>query len=197
MSKPLDTQISTGPAARPRGRPRRLDLDKIVDAALDVGLSDLEMDTIAQKLGVGVGTLYGYVSSRGELMELATRRILERPLIADIGQSWQQVIEELAQTSFQAFTRERALLAELTKGGYETFVGKAFFVGMIDLLESRGFTRAVAADLYHEVGQVVLGAAVGSLNPSAHDENEPYSPIIGNYAPTLKKIIAAYEAIVP
>lgn len=197
MNKPLDTQEQKGPAARPRGRPRRLDLDRIVDAALEMGLSDLEMDAIAHKLGVGVGTLYGYVASRGELIELATRRMLERPLIADTGQSWQQVIEELAQTSFQAFTRERALLAELTKGGYETFVGKAFFMAMIDLLESRGFSRPVASDLYHEVGQVVLGAAVGSLNQSAHDESEPRSPIIGNYAPTLEKIIAAYEAIVP
>lgn len=197
MSKPPDIPITDVPAARPRGRPRRLDLDKIVDGALEMGLSDLEMDALAHRLGVGVGTLYGYVASRGQLLELATRRMLERPLVIDTGQAWQEMIAELAQTIFRTFTVERALLAEITKGGYETFVGKAYFLAVIEFLESRGFSRAIAADLYHEVGQVVLGAAIGSLNSSAHCENEPRSAMIGNYVPTLQKIISAYEAIVP
>lgn len=197
MDKPPDTTTAKAPPARPRGRPRRLNLEKIIDAALEMGLSDLEMDALAHKLGVGVGTLYGYVASRSELMELATRRMLEHPQIIDTGQRWQDMIEELAQIIFRTFAVERALLSELSKGGYETLVGKTFFVAVLDFLESRGFSRVVASDLYHEVGQVVLGAVVGSLNSSANAGPEPQSRVIGNYAPTLHKIISAYEAIVP
>jgi len=162
-----------------------------------MGLSDIEMDALAQKLGVGVGTLYGYVTSRSQLLELATRQMLERPLIADTGQPWQQVIEEMAQTSFRTLTQDRVMLAELAKGGYETFDGQAYFEATIDLLESRGFPRTVASDLFYEVGQVVLGAAVASLNGSTNTGNEPQSPMRGNYVPTVQKIIAAYEKIVP
>jgi len=197
VNEPPDIPKAQAPAARPRGRPRRLDLNQIIDAALKMGLSDIEMDALAQKLGVGVGTLYGYVSSRSQLLELATRQMLERPLIADTDQTWQQVMEEMAQTSFRTLTQDRVMLAELAKGGYETFDGKAYLTATIDLLENRGFTRPVASDLFYEVGQVVLGAAVVSLNTTANTGIELQSPMRGNYVPTMQKIIAAYEAIVP
>ncbi|MCC2603140.1 TetR/AcrR family transcriptional regulator [Sphingopyxis yananensis] len=66
------------PKARARGRPRRLELDKIIDAALHIGLNKLTMASVAEHLGVGKAVLYGYVANREELVRIAASRASSR-----------------------------------------------------------------------------------------------------------------------
>jgi AcrR family transcriptional regulator len=61
----------TGPAvsARPRvGRPPSIDRSMIADAAAEIGLENLTMKAVAERLGVSVTGLYHHVAGRDDLM---------------------------------------------------------------------------------------------------------------------------------
>jgi AcrR family transcriptional regulator len=53
-----------------RGRPRKIDQDKIVAAAVELGLDSFSMQTIAERLGVSPATLYTHVRGRDEVLDL-------------------------------------------------------------------------------------------------------------------------------
>lgn len=63
---------------RKGGVPRSLTEHQIVGAALDltreVGLESLTMNALAERLGVGVMTLYSYFRGRGELLDAMAKR---------------------------------------------------------------------------------------------------------------------------
>ena len=183
---------------RKRGRPRRLDLERIVDAALDMGLGNLEMNALAERLGVGIGTLYGYVSSRQELINLAMSRTISQPLVKDYGQTWQEAVREMAAASFNSFTSDRQMLVEFTRGTYDSTVGDAYQASMVAFLASRGFDEEAANNLYCEVNQTVLGASFGYLHKLDHPELAGSLPtMMGEYRRSLEWIVADYEKSVP
>lgn len=64
--------------ARPPGRPSQLTPDKIVRAAVDVGLEDFTMKSLADHLGVTSQALYRWVADREELLDLVADSVVER-----------------------------------------------------------------------------------------------------------------------
>ena len=78
--------IVNGPGesgVRPRGRPRSLTTEQIVEAALKLtdesSLDDVSMRSLANELGVPVMTIYNYVASKEALNELVVDHAL-RPV---------------------------------------------------------------------------------------------------------------------
>lgn len=67
---------------RKRGRPARYDLETILDAALKIldedGVEDLTMRRVADAVGMGAMTIYGYVRDRDELLDAVVRRALAK-----------------------------------------------------------------------------------------------------------------------
>jgi AcrR family transcriptional regulator len=64
-------------AGRPRGRPRQIDRQRIVEAALELGLENLTMRRVAAHLGVHPSALNYHVSSREALLEAVAEAVLE------------------------------------------------------------------------------------------------------------------------
>jgi TetR/AcrR family transcriptional regulator, tetracycline repressor protein len=68
--------------AKPRGRPATITRDDVVNAALrlarQVGLDRFTIQQLADELGVAPMTLYHYVSSRSELVQLVVEELLSR-----------------------------------------------------------------------------------------------------------------------
>ncbi|MEM9132258.1 MAG: TetR/AcrR family transcriptional regulator C-terminal domain-containing protein [Actinomycetota bacterium] len=64
--------------ARPVGRPPALSRAEVVAAAIDVGLRDLTLQSVADRLDVSVSGLYRYVDHRDHLVELAGDEIASR-----------------------------------------------------------------------------------------------------------------------
>ena len=95
------------------GRPRRLTLEAIVDAACEVGIAKLEMSLVAEKLNTGVATLYGYVRGREHLLELVAQRLVGQALIKDEGQSWQEILREHATITYRLFQSLPQLITNL------------------------------------------------------------------------------------
>ncbi|HEX7875273.1 MAG TPA: hypothetical protein VF489_01680 [Sphingobium sp.] len=182
------------------GRPRRLTLDAIVDAACEVGVANLEMGLVAERLNTGVATLYGYVSGRDHLLQLVTERLAGQSLIRDRGQSWQDILREHAAISHKLFQAAPSLITNLM-GGAPDKQSVDYFQHINSMLTARGVSGDLAANAYMEINQVVIGAAVALVRRKALELANSNSPgfaaalpdVMGDYRLTLERIIGGYE----
>lgn len=84
--------VPAGDGAPKRGRPPKVSVDEVVDAAIGLadrdGLDALSMRTLAEQLGIGAMTLYSYVASRDDLVVLMFDQVLGRtelpPMTGDL-----------------------------------------------------------------------------------------------------------------
>lgn len=84
-----------------RGRPPKVTVDEVVDAAIEVadadGLEALSMRALADRLGVGAMSLYTYVASRDDLVVLMVDQVYGRaplePLTGDLRARLSQVAD--------------------------------------------------------------------------------------------------------
>jgi AcrR family transcriptional regulator len=188
-------------AKRAVGRPRRLTLDAIVDAACEVGIAKLEMGLVAERLNTGVATLYGYVRGRDHLLELVAQRLVGQALIKDEGQSWQDILREHATLTYRLFRSLPHLITNLMAKDAEQ-PNFEYSIRVLAMLEDRGMPSSAASNAYVEVNQVVIGAAVSMIRREALDEMSigaggsriPFPVSVGDFNPTLERIIAGYEA---
>lgn len=195
----MDGQALSGKSAV--GRPRRLTLDAIVDAACAVGIERLEMCLVAQQLNTGVATLYGYVRGRDHLLELVAERMASRAMADNYGGTWQEVLRSHAALCFAMFNSKPEMIGNLI-GGEKTDRELAYAANIIAMLEKRGLVREQALDLYVETNQAVIGAAVmlvrrKILTNAGVDENGDTIPLpvgLGDYRTTLERIVRDCEA---
>lgn len=186
------------------GRPRRLTLDIIVDAACEIGIAQLDMGLLAERLNTGVGTLYGYVRGRDHLLELVAQRLAGSAMVKDRGQSWQEIMREHAAVTFALFESLPQLITNLIVGDADQ-ASASYAELILDMLVSRGLSRRNALDLYLETSQVVLGAAIFLIRRKAitgttvdtEGNPVPLPALLGDYRPTLERIIVAYEGLAP
>lgn len=187
-------------AKRAVGRPRRLTLDAIIDAACAVGIERLDMHVVAQQLNTGVATLYGYVRGRDHLLELVAERVASRAMADTYGGTWQDVLRGHAALCFAMFKSKPEMIGKLI-GGEKSDREVNYAANLIGMLEKRGLSREQAVDLYVETNQAVIGAAVMLVRREIlmdagvdeHGEVIPLPSSLGDYRPTLERIVLAYE----
>ena len=144
---------------RRRGRPPRLSRDHIVDAACELGIENLTMAALAERLGVTHQSLYGWVQDRDELIDLVSDRIIRQ-------------IEILPPTdrrdwrdSLRYYANGLRHLAEETPGFAAAGLGRFRVTpGYIDVnrevvgvLEHVGFEPVMAQRIYNTLNTVLLG----------------------------------------
>ena len=106
---------------RPKATPRRtgLSVESIVAAAIaeldDSGVVGLSMRRVADRLGTGAASLYAYVSSKDELLELVFDELIGRvPLPEPDPNTWREQIRQMAGDLLEILTAHRdAALAGL------------------------------------------------------------------------------------
>lgn len=211
---------------RPRraaGRPRRITLDAVIETACELGLDSFEMTSVAERLGIGVATLYGYVEHRDHLVRLAAARVSRREQIIDRGQTWQDVVREHAAITFDIYVNWPQLVAQTMSAAVGSHTEVIAMEGVLALLIDRGVPSEDAANLYYGVNQIVIGAAVGvaylrSIEAregsydalvarmiQGRDEHEVAAirkcsaragppSVIGDYKTTLEALLRAQEA---
>lgn len=163
ISNPMESQPQKQQRSRrTAGRPRRLTLDAIVEAACRLAPAELDMASVARSLDVGVATLYGYVEGREQLLHLVAQRKSQLERIADRGQPWQEVVREHAGKTFQAMVEWPEMITQIINGGVFGSIETDYLEHLLELLCARGFSPAEALDMYYTVNQLVLGAAVTS-----------------------------------
>src|ERR1700761_6715795 len=92
-----------------RGPKRGLTLARIVDAGIEVALSDgvqaLSMARVAGELGVGTMSLYRYVSAKDELLTLMVDTALGPPPPPDPQEDWLAGLTRWAEAVRAAYRR--------------------------------------------------------------------------------------------
>ena len=153
------------------GRPPRVHAQDIIAAAIDIGLEKVTLKQVADRLDVGIATLYRHVRNRDELVRLAafrvalTRRLARRP--AAVAEHWSEIAIGYAETLFESFVTEPQLVYELMKGRLGPDVEIDFLEQFLKALEPHGFSAEQGVRLHHAIAMMAIGAAVGANSVTA------------------------------
>jgi AcrR family transcriptional regulator len=146
-----------------------LSRDAIIEAALrivdDEGLDAVSMRRVAQEFGTGAASLYAYVASKDELLDLLLDRVMgEAPVSTaepdpDV-ERWIEQLKQMLRDNYRVITSHRDLA--------KAFMGRIPFgpnglrnvEGMLRLLRAHGLPDYIAAFAGDLVGQYLVGAAV-------------------------------------
>ncbi len=157
--------------SRARGRPRRLELDKIIDAALQIGLNKLTMASVAERLGVGKAVLYGYVANRDELVRIAASRAASRySFPQDETGHWAIWTLRYCQALFDVLSQNGDML-ELWLTGQQSMAVEIDATEMwLRVLTRAGFDPLVALNARRGASHLVIGAAGAAKRSRAQRE---------------------------
>jgi AcrR family transcriptional regulator len=150
------------------GRPPRVNLQLIVDAALELGLDGVSLPAVAAHLGVGTSTLYRHVRNRDELVRLAAARVaLGRQLPSKRNGGWVDFCTRYAESLFDSLSREPLVIQELMRGRLGPDIEVDYLEPFLATLVDHGFTPVEGTRLFRTIGMLVVGAAVSSAAAAA------------------------------
>lgn len=157
------------------GRPARISRSAIAEAAHEIGLADLTLKAVAERLGVGVPSLYHHIDGRDDLLQLAAEQAVGRLRVPDDhGQHWAVWLLEWAVYNRDAFVEQPALLGQFLEGAISPEVVRRHAEGIRAVLERQGFDADGAYEAYQLVSTCALGEALTVLRDrSVMRDHEP------------------------
>lgn len=144
---------------RPVGRPPRLSRDQVVAAALEVGIENLTMTAVADRLATSHQALYRWVRDRDELVALVADAYVQRLDVDPVaGEDWHDWLRRFADAL------RRIVLDNLpgfAAEGLTAFKATLPFLRLnqtaLGVLTGAGFTPAEAQRIYQTVGTTLMG----------------------------------------
>jgi AcrR family transcriptional regulator len=159
----------------PGARRARLTRDEIAAVALRIadeeGLEAVSMRRIAGELGVGTMTLYYYVRTKDELIELMQNELMGEVLVPDgeLPSDWRGALEAIARRTRDAFLRHAwAVSAPPTAGGPN---GMAHFEQSLAAVSGVRADRFTRVEVISMVDDYVFGFIVRELELRAERES--------------------------
>lgn len=172
----------TGTAPRLRGgrkgRPPKIAREQIISAALELGIRDLTLASIAQRLGVTLQALYHYVNDRDQLAEIVAEEIVSHyPLPVDDATDWAEWAVTFAHSQLSMFQSFPGLAQLAMRRTVPAAIARLELSVMIarrsgfDLTRAWWVTRAVQEFVFswatrEEIRQVALDKAGVSYHAS-------------------------------
>lgn len=161
-------RVQIGRAAGRVGRPPRVNAQVIIRAALEIGLDRVTLKQVADRLGVAVATLYRHVRNRDELLRLAAFQLtLSRKLPDAAHAHWSELATRYAESLVDSFVAEPQLIQELLKGQLGPHAEVDVLEQFLAALAVRGFSPGQGVQLFHALGTLAIGAAVGMIGAQA------------------------------
>ena len=148
------------PGIRPRGRPRSLTTEQIVEAALKLtdesSLDDVSMRSLANELGVPVMTIYNYVASKEALNELVVDHAL-RPVEVPPPEagSWEERMRQLQRGARRAMHQHPGL--SFSRHGSSSREAMRLAEGAMSILHAGGFAPDEASTAFATLFTFMLG----------------------------------------
>jgi AcrR family transcriptional regulator len=149
------------PGDTPQESRAPLDRDRLVREALalldEVGLDDLSMRRLADRLGVTAASLYWYVRNKDELLALLADAISGEISLPDTGLPWREALEagarNLRRVALSHRDAARVLAATMPTGRHRLRAIDA----LLGLLLRAGFSPADVVDLSYLFNAFVVG----------------------------------------
>ena len=165
---------ATPAEARKRGPRPGLSREAIAGAGLELvdeeGLEALTMQRLAEHLGVGTMTLYGYFRSKSELLDAITDAAVgDRRPAAHTG-GWREQLRALVMAAHENLVRHPALVALRLRGPVLRPEALRFGEAILGILHDAGFEPPDAARSFRLVFTYVLGYA--ALSPAGTSEEQ-------------------------
>jgi AcrR family transcriptional regulator len=158
----------------------------IARAADEIGLDNITMKGVADRLGVSVPGLYHHVDGRDDLMRLAAEYSASQiQLPADRGQHWTAWLLEWARYSHDAFVAQPELLSQFLNGSIGVDRMVVHVDAVVGFLTRHGFSLAEALDAFMVVSECALGAAVGDIRDA--EATRAGRPIMSEYHRALSQ----------
>ena len=145
------------------GRPPKLTLEAVIDAALRCDLETLTMAGLAQQLNVAVGALYGYVENRDDLIQMALIRKVSTYKAPNDNLHWSEFMFAHAQMLHEMYHANPGMLSQALEGrpGPEATLEGSEQV--LRVLTKAGFGVADATSMMEAMTTIVVGAATGAI----------------------------------
>lgn len=103
-----------GPTPKSRGPKQGLTVERIVLAGMEIadaeGLAALSMRRVADRLGVGTMSLYTYVPSKAELVDVMFDRAIGSVEHAPVDGGWREKLSAVARAAWELYRRHPWLL---------------------------------------------------------------------------------------
>jgi len=169
---------------RPLGRPPRISREDIARAANDIGLADVTLKAVADRLGVSIAGLYYHVEGKEELLRLAADYSAHRPdTPVDRGQHWSVWLLEWASFTYHAFVDDPGLIAQYLEGAISAETIADNIDAILGVLVRQGFTTRQAFRAYSATSGCAVGMAIGELHEAGSTRNG--RPVVAGYATVL------------
>ncbi|WP_280404837.1 TetR/AcrR family transcriptional regulator [Nocardia brasiliensis] len=151
--------------AKPTRNPPVLDLDQIVAAAValldEESVSGLTMRKLAARLDAAPMTLYGYVATKDDLLELAVDAVFAEALAADpVADDWRAALTAIGHRTFLALVRHPWAAALVGDNPPLGPAAVAQFGTILRVLTAAGFTGGHLDSALTGFYYYVLGAAL-------------------------------------
>lgn len=130
------------------GRPRLIDLDMILQAALELGVDNLSMHAVARRLGVSVAALYRHVNSREALLDACIDAGCARIEMPPTDLAWSEYLHETGLAFRQALLAMPGMSAYGMKIGPTTPAAFTIIDSSMSVLLQAGFDPAEAWDAF-------------------------------------------------
>lgn len=148
-------------SARRVGRPARVSLEMIAEAALEIGLDKVTMIAIAQQLGVDHSSLYRHVGNRQQLLFAAADRAISTLEWRNDAVDWRDYLRFIALAVWRMYQRHPGL-AEVLRGLDETPpAGIRAFAETVAKLQGFGFQIGDAVLVLDSIMDMTVDSVAG------------------------------------
>jgi AcrR family transcriptional regulator len=185
----------TGPAPKSRGPKQGLTVERIVQAGIAIadaeGLAAVSMRRVADRLGVGTMSLYTYVPSKAELVDVMFDRAVggvDRP---EIDGDWRAKVTAIAWADWDLYLRHPWLLQVMAMArpplGPASITSYDYNLRAVDGI---GLTELEMDSVVSMIGVYVQGSAraAAEATTSLHDTGQTDAEWWSAYSPLLEKV---------
>jgi AcrR family transcriptional regulator len=185
----------TGPAPKSRGPKQGLTVDRIVQTGIEIadaeGLGALSMRRVAERLGVGTMSLYTYVPSKAELVDVMFDRALASgPPVSGEG-GWRERLTAIARSTWDLYQRHPWMLLVMAMSRPPLGPNSiANYERDLRAVDGIGLTELEMDSVVSMVGVYVQGTVRAAIEAarSVSDTGVTDAEWWSTYAPLLEKV---------
>jgi AcrR family transcriptional regulator len=188
----------TGTPPRSRGPKQGLTVERIVRAGIEIadaeGLAAVSMRRVADRLGVGTMSLYTYVPSKAELVDVMFDRAIGSTARPEVAGGWREKLTAVARSAWDLYRRHPWLLQVMAMSRPPLGPNSiADYDHQLRAVDGIGLTELEMDSVVAMVGVYVQGTARAAAEAAAsiRDTGQTDDEWWSTYAPLLEKVFDA------